>query len=225
MQRLLIAVVNARHRIEWRKAVRSTWLPQVPKDKADALFFVGRGGYLEDAKDIVELNCSDAYEHLPEKVQCIVQWALTHGYSYVLKCDDDVVLRPNALVSSGYEQHDFSGRSGRNPQPYEVPFGFCYFLSSQCMGVVATSKLPADGSNDDEKWVARNLWEHGINLYNDRRFVLHQELLPEDDRRSLRLPKQSVEKDRPFAWCIHLAAEQDVKVREFKKVFERHKEL
>src|ERR1700676_4758704 len=161
--RLLIAVINARHRKEWRDATRSTWLPQVPRDKADAFFFVGRGEAIEDPEGVVELDCSDKYEHLPEKIRTLCQWALEQNYSNLIKSDDDVVLRPHDLLNSGYEKHAYSGRSNRPESYYPITYGFGYILDQKCMEIIAKSDLPGDGSNDDEKWVAYNLYKNCIN--------------------------------------------------------------
>ena len=109
-QRTLIAVINARHREAWRTAVRSTWMHQVPKNLCDVFFFMGNGEPREFAEDEIALDCSDRYEHLPEKVRAITRWALEREYAHMLKCDDDVVLLPKALLASGYEQYDFSGK-------------------------------------------------------------------------------------------------------------------
>jgi Galactosyltransferase len=226
----LIAIVNARHRKEWRHAIRTTWLPQVPRDKCDAFFFMGRGEAREFRDDEVELDCSDKYEHLPEKVRAIAHWATNRPYGHMLKCDDDVVLKPKAILVSGYELHDFSGKANRPPQPYVVSFGFNYWLSRKSMLVIANADLPEDGSNDDEKWVAKTLWDHDISLFNDNRYRLHTggEAFPDVGfRRALRAPRVQIPVRDPemLARCIHIdGAEQDVKLKEFKTVFMKYGE-
>ena len=203
----------------------------MPKEKADAFFFMGNGEPKEFASDEVALDCSDKYEHLPEKVRAIARWALGREYSHVLKCDDDVVLRPNDLLDSGYEKHDFSGKANRPPQPYVVSFGFNYWLSRKSMAVIAEAALPSDGSNDDEKWVAKNLWDHGISLVNDNRYRLHTgwEVYPEMVyRRALRLRVVAPIKDpQMFSRCIHIEGSnigEDLKLKEFTNVFLKYGE-
>jgi Galactosyltransferase len=229
----LIAIINARHREEWRTAVRSTWLNQVPRDKCDAFFFMGNGEPREFANDEVALDCSDRYEHLPEKVRAITRWALERDYSHMLKCDDDVVLRPVALLNSGYEKHDFSGKANRPPQPYVVSFGFNYWLSRKAMAIVAEAKLPEDGSNDDEKWVAKNLWDHNIVLVNDDRYKLHTgwEVYPEQtfQRRALRAARITapIREPQMVSRCIHIEdarVSQKEKLNEFRTVFLKYGE-
>lgn len=231
--RTLIAVVNARSRDNWRNAVRSSWLSQVPNDKADAFFFVGRGAPISDLDHVVELDCSDNYEHLPEKVRAISRWALSKGYDYMLKCDDDVILRPKDWLVSGYDRQDYTGRSNRPESPYAIPMGFNYVMSKRCMEIIAVADLPGDGSLDDERWCAYNLSVRGINLTNDNRYFLWQTMLPREvPARPLRAPKRPVidtslwgprQADGTFSWCVHI---NDVagRIDEFKKIFDIHGE-
>jgi hypothetical protein len=197
----------------------------VPTEKADAIFFVGRGE-TEVPIDVIELDCDDSYQGIPEKVREIARWAKAKGYTFMLKCDDDVVLRPSALLYSGYEKYEYSGRANRPPQPYTVPFGFNYMLNKKCIDIISEAPLP-DGSNDDEKWVAKNLWDHGIELTDDSRYFLHSKLLepPVNARRPLRAPIRPtpyVEKEPEyFSRCIYLFTDLDTKLEEFKKVFNR----
>lgn len=232
MAQTLIAIINARHRQEWRTAIRNTWLKQVPSDRADAFFFMGNGEPREFLPDEVSLDCSDKYEHLPEKVRAIARWALQRDYSHMLKCDDDCVLRPVSLLNSGYEKHDFSGKANRPPQPYVVSFGFNYWLSKKSMEVVANSTLPTDGSNDDEKWVAKNLWDYDIKLVNDDRYRLHTgwEVYPEQVfRRALRPARgvAAIKDPEMISRCIHIEdnrVSQDQKIKEFMTVFLKYGE-
>lgn len=233
--RTLIAIIHARHRKAWRDAVRSTWLPQVPQDKADAFFFVGQGEPLGDPEGVVQLACSDKYEHLPEKIRALCKWALEKGYGNLLKCDDDVLLRSKDFLSSGFEKYPYSGRSNRPESLYPIPMGFGYVLDQQCMNIIAQAALPGDGSNDDEKWVAYNLSQNGIFLQDEKRYYLHQMRLPieEKPRRSLRAPKRPVPdmnqwgntpNPGTFSYCVHIAGETAEKIEEYKKLWIRHRE-
>lgn len=189
---------------------------------------MGNGEPREFAEDEIGLDCSDKYEHLPEKVRAITRWALERDYSHMLKCDDDVVLVVSNLMKSGYEKHDFSGKANRPPQPYVVSLGFNYWLSRKSMEVISTAKLPEDGSNDDEKWVAKNLWDHNIALFNDNRYKLCTgwEVYPEStfQRRALRVVRGPAPIREPdiVSRCIHIEGPrvtQSEKLKEFHKVF------
>ena len=168
MSKVLIAVVNARHRMEWASAIRTTWASLVPPDRADVKFFVGRGE-ISAIADTVELECGDLYKDLPEKVKSIIHWSLKHDYDYMLKVDDDVVINPLALMSSGFDTADFTGHeSSPNNQ---TPYGFCYWLSRKAMEIMKEQPLPPN--NNDEAWVANTLLKNGIALCHDGRYRLH----------------------------------------------------
>jgi hypothetical protein len=231
----LIAVVNCRTRGHWREALRRTWVPKVPKEKADVFFFVGRGDVNYAEPDTVELDCSDLYEHLPEKVRAIARWALKNKYSYMTKIDDDVLLSPTAFLDSGFQQYKYSGKSNRPESSYAIPCGFQYTMDKVCMEIVAETPLPSDGSLDDEKWVAYNLSQKEIYLHDEKRLYLHQWQLPDPEpisRRPLRAPKRPVievasphrQEPGTFSWCVHICAEQDVKIREYYRLYQKYGE-
>ena len=226
-KKTLIAIVSCRSRQDtWVKAIRETWLPLVPATKADVRIFVGLGD-LPISEDVVALACDDSYMGLPSKVQEICRWSNAHAYDFTLKCDDDVVLDPATILLSGYERHEYSGRANRPPQPYTVPMGFNYWLSKKCTTIMSEAPLP-DVGNDDEKWVASHLWSNGIILVDEPRYSLHTKLLEPLNKRPLRalnrhryLPMQEIEPEY-FSRCIHLGEEQEIKLAEFKKVFEKY---
>ena len=226
----LIAVVSCKARPMYRDAIRDTWLPLVPADKADVRFFVGKGS-ADGSADVVELDCGDGYESLPEKVRAIVRWAKDNGYSYTLKCDDDVVLYPAKLLNSGYDAYDFVGHKNNSHDDPVPPYGFCYWMSYKAMSIVAYSELPKD--NFDEGWVRTKLYEHGIVLHHDPRYCLHfgrkADFVPK--RRPPRMPMRlEVLPEMPvegtFAWCLYIPwlgyknLPHERNLKEFKKVFE-----
>ena len=103
--KLLIAVVNCHSRLEYQQCIRETWLPLV--QGADVRFFLGPSTR-EAQQDEVFLDCDDSYAGLPSKVQAIARWALTNSYDYVVKLDDDVVLRPAQFLNTGFQNYDFT---------------------------------------------------------------------------------------------------------------------
>jgi hypothetical protein len=227
--RTLIAVVSCAAHAEYRKAIRETWLPLVPKDNADVLFFMGRGSTAVCSDEIV-LDCDDSYLGLPEKVRAIVQYALKGGWDYVFKCDNDVVLLPSKLLASGYETADFVGHKNSSKEDPVPPYGFLYGLSKRSMQIIAEAELPRD--NWDEGWVRTKLYAHGIMLRHDPRYTLH--FGKKEDYVSKRRPLRffranTMLAERPpegtFAWCMYipwlgyknLSAERTIE--EFKKVF------
>ncbi len=206
----LIAVVHCRTRQMYMDVIRLTWLPTVPPDCADVRFFVGRGDHGDYPNDVVQLDCGDGYDSLPEKVRAISKWSLENGYEYTLKCDDDVVLLPNKLLASGYENADFSGHRNSSKEEPVPPYGFCYWLSKRSLKIVAEAELPRD--NYDEGWVRTKLYEHGITLRHDPRYFLHfgkkEDFISK--RRPLRFQRENTmlgikPVDGTFAWCMYLA--------------------
>jgi hypothetical protein len=207
---------------------------------ASVKFFRGRGALREPLDDEVFLDCDDSYAGLPNKVQEIVRWAYSNGFDYVLKCDDDVVLRPSAMLSSDFSHYDFTGCQEPSCKPGEIrtPWGFCYWLSRKAMKLVIDSPLPGKmGSihshehNNDEAWVSTVLHYKGIFLHSDVRYYLHTgkpEPRPElQCKRPLRRPKppEKVPVDGAFAFCVYLnwdgfhMTPTEVIVREFYKLF------
>ena len=237
-----MAVVSCHAREGYSNVIRSTWLPLFPKDQADILFFRGRGATREPLEDEVFLDCDDSYEGLPEKVQSIVRWAYEHSYDYVLKLDDDVVVKPRELLASGFEKWDFVGglETACKPNEIQTPWGFAYWLSRKCMRLVIDTPLPGQpGSthpqwhNNDEAWVSTILHINGIFLHNDHRYWLHRgDRVP--PKRSLRAPKRDypLSKQPPvdvFAICVylnwggfHMTPTEEI-LREIKMLFERYK--
>ena len=136
--KVLLAVVNCHTRLAYQQCIRDTWLPLV--NGADVRFFLGPSTR-EPQADEVFLNCDDSYQGLPSKVRAIVRWALAHGYDYVLKIDDDVIVVPHKLLASNFQSYDFVGH--RNDiRPYPVPYGFCYWMSKRSLVLVASAELP-----------------------------------------------------------------------------------
>jgi hypothetical protein len=233
---VLLSLVNCHSREEHLNVVRETWLPLV-SDEADVKVFRGRGANREPQSDEVFLDCGDGYQDLPDKVRSIVKWAYDHGYDYVLKCDDDVVLKPKELLCSGFEKFDFTGclEPGCKSGEIKTPWGFCYWLSRRAMELVKDYPLPGQtGSthsykhNNDEAWVSTILYKNGIHLNNDQRYYLHRSYVSSAVR-PLRAPKRERPKQTQpapgtFAWCMYIDhglhnLSAETICDEFKKVF------
>ena len=239
-QRSLIAVVNARSRQStWAQAIRDTWRPQVPPDKADAKFFVGNGEG-DVPSDTVALNVDDSYHGLPGKVQAIAGYAYEHGYEYVLKLDDDVVVKPSLMLTSDYNQYPYTGRQNRRPNPargvpYWVPMGFAYWMNRDCMKAIMEAPLPTN--NDDERWVAECLYKKGIELHSENRYHLYMGGLldrPLRANRPLRIGRalhDDSQLNNGFAWAIFMEVGGlpqripiETKIAEYHKVFQKYGE-
>jgi len=237
----LLAIVNCHSREEFSTAIRSTWLPLVPEG-LDVIFFRGRGACREALADEIFLDCDDSYEGLPNKVQEIVGWAHQHGYDFVLKCDDDVVIKPKELLASGFERSDFTGCQEPACKPGEIrtPYGFCYWLSRRSMELVLVAPLPgqpgsthANVHNNDEAWISTILYINNIFLQHEPRYYLHRGKR-QTVRRPLRAPfRPEIVPEGPvpgsFAFCVYLnwsgfhTTPKEELLREFYWLFERYK--
>lgn len=234
--KVLIAIVNC-HGKEYRVDVqRETWIPQVPEG-VDVRVFKGRRTGIHDMQlrvprpDEVILDCDDSYQGLPDKVRAIIRWALEHGYDFMLKCDDDVILKPVELMESGFQDFDFTGNRNEDPGVVKTPWGFCYWLSRRSMENIKDSDLPAN--NNDEMWIARKLYEKGIYLRHDGRYYLHRGRREDmvHNKRPLRAPNRIAPCFPPpilgtFAHCVYLVwyglhkTPEEVVIKEMRKVFD-----
>lgn len=219
----LIAIVTCNGREDWAALQRETWVPLV--QNADVRFFKGVNGNTHSIDDnyTVHLNCGDDYQSLPNKVQEIIRWAIKHDYDFMLKCDDDVLLKPQDILASDYYRYDFSGHECA---PFEqVPWGFNYWLSKKAMKLMENKPLP--NNNNDEAWVAHTMTANGILLHSDPRYSLHygRNLGMVPYKRALRKPKlEPKSSSRYFSWCMHNHdVSKEVLFEEFKRIF--HEEV
>src|SRR5271157_5114842 len=138
--RVLVAITSCHMHRAWQSAQRDTWLPELG---CDYRFFLGNP-VADAAQDEVFLNCPDDYHSLYHKTQGLVRWALERGYDYLYKCDVDTLVCPKNLLSSGFEQWDYTG--GRNG--HFASGGSGYWLSRKAMELVANS-INRDGATED----------------------------------------------------------------------------
>lgn len=176
--KLLIAVMSCHNRPDFSNAIRSTWGKEVPIEKADLKFFLGRGPNLPKDDEVL-LDCGDDYKSIPEKVRAIIKWALEKGYDYVCKLDDDVVMYPSVFCYSEFFKWDFYGMGKSDNGSLlglAMPYGFCYILSRKSMEIVTSSPIPQEdqeydqrAAGIDEYWVSWVLYRKGIYLQVDWR--------------------------------------------------------
>lgn len=230
--KVLLAVVNCHTRAAFQQCIRETWLPLV--EGADVKFFLGPSER-QPKDDEVFVECDDSYEGLPSKVQALVKWALERDYDYVLKLDDDVVLRPKQFLSTGFQEHDFVGHRN-DVRLFPVPFGFAYWLSKRSMRLVAEAILPAD--NNDEAWVTKTLAREHIVLNHEPRYIMYagnKEDFIKPKPRALRAPvrpkgtfPEIIDPSLVVAWCMyfnwagHRSTPDERIILEMRKVFHQH---
>jgi hypothetical protein len=168
--KVLLAVITCHKRKSFADYQRTTWAKGI--NSADVRFFVGRG-QSEPRADEIRLDVPDDYAHLKEKVRAACRWAISNGYEYFFKTDDDVVLHPDEILASGFENENYIGRA--------VPLdglgkvfaagGSGYWLSLRAMRYVAFAIPENSETVEEDRWVAEVLRNHGIRLHSDQRYT------------------------------------------------------
>src|ERR1700741_38971 len=102
----LVAIKSCHKHAERRKACLETWLNQL--DWSDFFFLIG-----EPTKNILpdSLMCSvsDAFADIAPKIKCACEYALNENIDFMFVCDDDTYVRPERLLRSQFENHDYVG--------------------------------------------------------------------------------------------------------------------
>jgi hypothetical protein len=128
---ILIAILSCHKYADLRQAQRETFLSDCT---VDYRYFIGEPEGVEP--DAVYLGVPDSYDHLTLKTQAMCRWALDNGYTHLFKCDDDTFIHVDRLLTSGFEQHKYSGyTTGRT----WAQGGAGYWLNRECMELVANS--------------------------------------------------------------------------------------
>ena len=141
-------------------ALRDTWIKDVT---VDYKFFYGHS--LKRPKgDEIFLSVPDDYHHSYEKIRGIIQYALRHGYDYLLKVDDDVWVNWGKLDLSPTADYIGPSRGGRLTT---YCAGFTYWLSRNSMKILSES--PA-GCWAEDVWVGEALLKKGIRCSFDERY-------------------------------------------------------
>lgn len=129
------------------------WLARTA-GKIDLQFFIGRGEGEVNLPHYVELDASDDYAGLPEKIRKLCEFAVRSGYDSVLKADDDgyINFRRFEIVNA-----DYAGI--RKPGDYAG--GGAYWLSRRSMEIVAEHGID-DWAED--RGIGTLLAKHGIQI-------------------------------------------------------------
>lgn len=168
-EKVLYAVMSAHALQDRADAIRATWAPEV-KD-ADVKFFLGRGDK-PPLPDTVHLDVNDGYHYLSAKVQLLRRWALNHGYTKVVKIDDDTYLRPERMA--WMQAGDYVGRLRGPSGNYIAPYcsGFCYSLSEKALKLIAPLEWSPSDDFSEDRWTSQQLFKLGITPTNETRFIV-----------------------------------------------------
>ena len=168
-EKTLYAVMTAHHLADRAQSIRETWAPEV-KD-ADVRFFLGRSDRTPK-EDEVFLDVADGYHYLSAKVQLVRRWALSHGYTKLVKIDDDCYLRPERMPFMA--EGDYVGRLRGPSGNYIAPYcsGFCYSLSGKAMKILADMDWSPEDDFSEDRWTAQQLFRAGITPVNETRLIV-----------------------------------------------------
>lgn len=151
MQKLLVAIKSCHKYGARRKAQQETWLTQL--DWADYIFLLGQPVTIATPADTLLCDCSDAFENIAPKIVAACSYALGQNVTNLLVVDDDTYARPERLIKSGFERHDYVGFMRTSGLDYNggVPYaqGHAYWLSEKAMEYVVHSPEMRPGIIDD----------------------------------------------------------------------------
>lgn len=174
MTKTLIAIVTCAAYREKLQDQLDTWVPLLRARGFDVQAFDGE-----------RLGVPDDYLSLPLKVRALCRYAVEHGYSRLLKIDDDTYI--NHELFQAVTAYDYAGvrrkahNSGSLDGRYTAPLcindyaqGGAYWLSRKAFSLVATAE-PDDWAED--RWVGRVLANNGIELTELSEYVIVPESL------------------------------------------------
>jgi hypothetical protein len=161
--KLLIAITSCARDRAAQQAQRDTWIKDIPAG-VDYRFFLGQPAPAEAAPDEVFLSAPDSYTALTYKTKGLLEWSQEHGYDFTYKTDVDTLVVPANLLSSGFENYDYTG--GLNTWFASGGSGYC--LSAKAAGYITALNVQ-DGPED--VLVAQTMKNNGIQLHDDPRFM------------------------------------------------------
>jgi hypothetical protein len=152
---VLLGILSCSRDRKWEQQARETWLKDCP---VDYRFFLGEGQNGVAAPDETILSVPDDYNHLVQKVRKMIEYALSGGYDYLFKCDLDTYCHIPRLLSSGFQNQEWSG---------SVYGGAGYWLSRKAMFSVIQSP---DETGSEDLYVQQSLEANGFKIHSDERY-------------------------------------------------------
>ena len=177
---VFVALLSCQANAYRRDAQRELWVEDLKRLKIPYLYFLGGETY--GANDEIILNVDDDYRHLPEKVRAMFSWILQSDIKpdWILKVDDDVLLRPDALLNNQYYRADYRPlplpnwemnfpQAGHKEHPIggvldlagRFNIGGGYLLSAKAAKIVAEAQIPK-GQVYEDRFVCQVLKDNGI---------------------------------------------------------------
>jgi len=160
--KVLIGIAGCHKNQHKADALRATWVKDVRG--ADVRFFAGGQG-TNQKPDEVWLDCPDDYDHRLPKVYAMFDWALTQGYDYLWKVDDDVYLRPERLLALPLRHFQGNFMPHQTFKLVGTILGACAGFSRHAMETVLREPLPPYHLRFEDVFVTLILLSAGIEAY------------------------------------------------------------
>jgi len=160
--KVLIAILSCHSLRHCEQVLRDTWLKDLPPG-VDYKFFLG-DPLLADEQDEVFLAVGDDLKSLTKKLRRTFSWSLHQEYDFVFKCDLDTLVRPNLLLSSGFENHDYVG----GPNGFFASGGAGYWTSVKARAAAASDDRDQEEAEDVH--TAQAVLDRGMVLHPDARY-------------------------------------------------------
>lgn len=113
----IVTIISCRKYIDERgPAIIDTWARKLQALGIPYVFVIG-GEEIVLQGDVLQLDCPDDYEHLPEKVLATIRWVQENtNFGFMLKIDDDCFLNVDEFfLEHSYRNHDYYGRAIYRP--------------------------------------------------------------------------------------------------------------
>jgi len=180
--KLFVAILSCEANADRRIKQRELWVNDLNKMNIPYSYFMGGNGFNRAHEDDeVIIQCEDDYQHLPEKVKYMISLVLQEiKPDWILKVDDDVILRPESLLDHNYYRADYRPlplpnwemnfqQAGHKEHPIggvldlagRFNIGGGYLLSAKAAKIVAESKIPREQIYED-RFVCQALKDNGI---------------------------------------------------------------
>lgn len=109
----IVTIISCQKYIDERgPAIIDGWVQKLQALGIPYVFIIG-GEETKLCDDVLQLDCPDDYEHLPEKVLATIRWVQENtNFGFMLKIDDDCFLNVDEFfLEHSYRNHDYYGRS------------------------------------------------------------------------------------------------------------------
>lgn len=115
-------------------------------------------------EDEVFLRTPDDFKHNCYKTKGNRRWAEDRGFDFVFQCTSDTYIDIDRLMSSGFQNHDYSGF----PEGCYARGGNGYWMSRKASRLILDAPVTIWA---EDWWVGTVLTHNGVRLHPDHRYV------------------------------------------------------